>query len=238
MIDAGFSGKRIGEMLEEAGESIDRLDAVFLTHEHSDHVTGIRGLTRYNNLPVFANRATAQAVQRPLKRRLQWQLFETGSRFQFRNLAVESFSIPHDAYDPVGFVFSVGGEDLFSPLRKIAWVTDLGYAPELVRQKIRDVDLLVMESNHCPRLLQESERPWSLKQRIAGRHGHLSNAAAGELLAGIERPAWKQVCLAHLSNECNSVEAVEESFAFARSGCVPWGLSIVKSGGNTCFFDL
>lgn len=238
LIDAGFSGKRIGEMLEEVGESIDGLDAVFVTHEHSDHINGMRGLTRYNNLPVFANHATAQAVQRPIKRALNWQMFETGSTFRFRDLEIETFPIPHDAYDPVGFVFSHGEDDLFSPRRKVAWATDLGYAPELVRQKIRDVDILVVESNHCPELLQRSERPWSLKQRIAGRHGHLSNAAAVELLRGIEDPRWKQVYLAHLSGECNSLEAVEKSFAFARDGQVPYALSIVQSGGGSSFCDL
>lgn len=238
LIDAGFSGKRIGEMLEEAGESIDRLDAIFITHEHSDHVAGIPGLTRYNNLPIFANRPTAQAVQQRMKRKLQWQLFETGSTIRFRDLEVETFAIPHDAYDPVGFVISTGEDDLLSPRRKLAWVTDLGYAPELVRQKIRDVDLLVMESNHCPKMLQESDRPWSLKQRISGRHGHLSNEAASELLSGIENPAWKYVYLAHLSGECNSVEAVEKSFAFAQSEQVSYNLTVVNSNGGTPYCNL
>lgn len=238
LIDAGFSGKRIGEMLEEAGESIDQLDAVFITHEHSDHIAGMRGLARYNNLPVFANHATAQAVQRPLKRPLKWQTFETGSRFRFRDIEIDTFSIPHDAYDPVGFVFSHGEDDLFSPRRKVAWATDLGYVPELVRQKIRDVDILVVESNHCSQLLQRSERPWSLKQRISGRHGHLSNSAAKELLEGMDNPAWKHVYLAHLSGECNSVAAVEEAFTFARNGAVPYALSIVEAGSGTAFLDL
>jgi phosphoribosyl 1,2-cyclic phosphodiesterase len=238
LIDAGFSAKRIGEMLEEAGESIDRLDAVFITHEHSDHIVGMRGLARYANLPVFANHATAQAVQRPLKRALKWQTFETGSHFRFRDLDVETFAIPHDAYDPVGFVFSHGEDDLFSPRQKVAWVTDLGYVPELVRQKIKDVDVLVVESNHCTQLLQQSDRPWSLKQRISGRHGHLSNTAARALLEGIEQPKWKQVYLAHLSGECNSLQAVQETFAFTRNGGVPYNLSIVQTGCDTPFLDL
>ncbi len=239
LIDAGFTAKRIGEMLEEAGESIDQLDAVFITHEHSDHIAGMRGLARYNNLPVFANHATAQAVQRPLKRALKWQMFETGSTFRFRDIEIETFSIPHDAYDPVGFVFSHGEDDLFSPRRKVAWVTDLGYVPELVRQKIRGVDILVVESNHCTDLLQRSDRPWSLKQRIAGRHGHLSNTATRELLLGMESPSWKHVFLAHLSGECNSLEAVEKSFAFARNGGVPYALSVVESDGvGSAFCEL
>lgn len=238
LIDAGFSGKRIGEMLEEAGESVEKLDAIFLTHEHSDHVAGMRGLAKYSNLKVFANRGTAQAVQRPLKRKIDWQIFESGSSFRFRDLEVETFQVPHDAYDPIGFVFSHGEDDLFSPRRKVAWVTDLGYVPQLVRERVRGADVLVVESNHCPRLLQQSERPWSLKQRISGRHGHLSNEAAKELICGIESPAWSHVYLAHLSGECNSVEAVEETFAFARNGGAPYALNVVQSTGGTEYLDL
>jgi phosphoribosyl 1,2-cyclic phosphodiesterase len=238
LIDAGFSGKRIGEMLEEAGESIEKLDAVFITHEHGDHIAGMRGLAKYTNLQVFANRATAQAVQSPLNRKLNWQLFESGQSFRFRDLEVDTFSVPHDAYDPVGYVFSHGEDDLFSPRRKIAWVTDLGYAPQVVRERVRDVDVLVLESNHCTKLLQQSDRPWSLKQRIAGRHGHLSNEAARELIVSVERPRWSQVYLGHLSGECNSVAAVEETFSFARNGKVPYALTVVQSAGGTAFVDL
>src|SRR5690606_20169246 len=120
----------------------------------------------------------------------------------------------------------------------VAWVTDLGYVPQLVRERVRDVDVLVMESNHCTRLLQESDRPWSLKQRISGRHGHLSNEAAGEFIRGIEGPNWKHVYLGHLSGEGDSVEAVERAFAFARGGTVPWDLTVVQSAGGTAFLDL
>lgn len=238
LIDAGFSGKRIGEMLEEAGEAIEKLDAVFITHEHSDHVAGMRGLAKYSHLQVFANRATAQAVQSPLKRRLNWQLFESGQNFRFRDLEVETFAVPHDAYDPVGYVFTHGEDDLFSPRRKVAWVTDLGYVPQLVRERVRDVDVMVVESNHCSKLLQQSDRPWSLKQRIAGRHGHLSNDAAKELICSIEQPRWNHVYLAHLSGECNSREAVEETFSFARAGSVPYSLTVVESSGGAAALDL
>lgn len=239
LIDAGFSAKRIGEMLEDSGESIDEIDAVFLTHEHSDHIAGMRGLSRRPDLKVFANHATAQAVQRGLERQMDWGIFETGAVIRFRDLDIETFSIPHDAYDPVGFVFHNGGNgDLFSPRRRVAWVTDLGYAPQLIREKIRGADILVVESNHCARLLQESDRPWSLKQRIAGRHGHLSNDAARELLASIDRPAWKHVLLAHLSRECNSLDAVRRAFAPIRAGACSWTLDIVASGGGSDFREI
>jgi phosphoribosyl 1,2-cyclic phosphodiesterase len=187
---------------------------VFLTHEHADHSAGVRGLSKKANLPIFANQDTANAVQAQLSRRPNWQIFETGHAFNFRGLRVQPFSVPHDAYDPVGFYFEWGGEDLFNPLESLAWVTDLGYAPELVKEKIAQASILVIEANHCPRMLErDTKRPWSLKQRILGRHGHLSNKATLELLKSIENPRWQEIFLMHLSKDCNDVNLVRDSFA-------------------------
>ncbi len=201
-------------MLENSGEHIDNIDAVFITHEHSDHATGIKGLSRFSHLKYHANRDTAQAIRENLKRRVNWQVFDTGRTFTFRDLQVSPFSIPHDAYDPVGFLFSWGTDDLFNPPRKLAWLTDLGYVPEMVKEKIRDVDYLVLEANHDREMLEmDTRRPWSLKQRILGRHGHLSNKSASELLKEVSNPGWKRVFLAHLSRDCNNVELVRRTFA-------------------------
>ncbi len=239
LIDAGFSAKRIGEMLAAAGHSLDAVDAVLLTHEHSDHCAGISGLARWPGLKIFANRGTAQAVQRSLKHRPDWQVFETGSRFRYRDLEIESFSIPHDATEPVGFVISQGAGDLFSPRRSVAFVTDLGYAPELVRQRIRDVDVLVLEANHDLALLQrDTKRPWSVKQRITGRHGHLSNEAARDLMASVESPAWRHVCLAHLSRDCNSLSAVQTTFARFLQPGLTFALTIVPPDAGGPILDL
>lgn len=239
LVDAGFSARRIGEMLAAAGCSLDEIDAIFLTHEHGDHCTGVSGLARWPGVKVFANRGTAEAVQRSLRHRPDWQLFETGSRFRFRDLEIESFSIPHDAIEPVGFVIAQGANDLFSPRRSIAFVTDLGYAPELVRQRIRDVDVLVLEANHDPALLQrDTKRPWSVKQRICGRHGHLSNEAARDLMASVERPAWRHVCLAHLSRDCNSLPAVESAFARFMQPGLTFAVSIVPPDSGGPILDL
>jgi phosphoribosyl 1,2-cyclic phosphodiesterase len=213
LIDAGFSGKRICEMLEDAGECIENVDAVFITHEHSDHATGVKGLSRHTNLKFYANRDTAQAIQEKLNRRVNWQLFDTGRAFTFRDLKVSPFSIPHDAYDPVAFVFAWGEQDLFNPARKLAWLTDLGYVPKLVKQKIHDVDYLVIEANHDVQMLEmDVRRPWSLKQRILGRHGHLSNKATLTLLQEVDKPSWRKVFLAHLSRDCNNVDLVRRTF--------------------------
>jgi len=228
LIDAGFSGKRICERLESIGESIDNIQAVFLTHEHSDHTAGIRGLARFQHIQFFANRLTARAVQEKLTRRPSWKTFDTGSTFSFQDLTICSFRIPHDAHDPVGFVFRSGNGDLFSPYRSLAWATDLGYAPALVRERIREVDVLVLESNYDPVMLQEdTKRPWSVKQRILGRHGHLSNSATKELVDELDNPNWRKVFLAHLSKDCNSVDAVTRTVTAAHHHTRPYEITVV-----------
>ena len=213
LLDAGLSARKLTGLLAEEDVDLGELDAIFLTHEHADHTVGIRGLSKRADLPVFANRDTAQAVQASLSRRPNWQIFETGRAFSFRNLRVHPFSVPHDAYDPVGFFIEWGGEDLFNPRGSLAWVTDLGHAPVLVREKISKASILVIEANHCPDMLErDTKRPWSLKQRIRGRHGHLSNGATLELLRSVENPNWKEIYLVHLSKDCNDVNLVRDSF--------------------------
>jgi phosphoribosyl 1,2-cyclic phosphodiesterase len=237
LVDAGFSAKRLEGLLAELGENLAAIDAIFLTHEHSDHAAALTGLARFPQIKVFANHATAQALQRSLKHRVDWQLFETGATFRFRDIEVSSFSVPHDAQDPVGFRIAHGEDDLLSPRRSLAWLTDLGHAPQHVREHIRDVDVLVVEANHCPQMLEaDTKRPWSTKQRISGRHGHLSNAAARELLASIVTPRWRHVFLTHLSRDCNSPDAVAAACGDVLSArsC---GFSVVTAGGGTPFFD-
>jgi phosphoribosyl 1,2-cyclic phosphodiesterase len=240
LIDAGFSARRMGGMLAAVGESLGRIDAVFLTHEHGDHSTGIEGLKKFPRIQIFANAATARAVQSGLEHRPDWQIFQTGARFRFRDLDVESFAVPHDAQEPVGFRFSSGHDgDLFAPRRAMAWLTDLGYAPENVRQCIRECDVVVVESNHCPEMLKNDlRRPWPTKQRISGRHGHLSNLAASELVATVASPRWRRIYLTHLSRECNSRAAVEATFAAMRLAMTACEFAIVEQGQSTPFYEL
>lgn len=210
LIDAGFSGRKIGGLLEEVGHHVDRLDAIFLTHEHQDHARGLLGLSRYRTPTVFANKPTARVVQDGLKRRLDWRLFDSGGTFSFRDIEVTAFSVPHDAHDPVGFVFATGAEDdLFCPRRSVGWAIDLGHLTEPTSRLLHNVDCLVLEANHDSELLElDPHRPWSVKQRIRGRHGHLSNERASRFLHQAENPRWQDVCLVHLSRDCNSPEHV------------------------------
>ena len=234
LIDAGFSCKKICGMLEERNVKPDEIDAIFITHEHSDHTAGISTFSKKHNPVVFANMMTAKALQPKLKNKPEWKIFNTGSTFSFQDLTVESFSLPHDAHDPVGFKFISGrGDDLFSPIKKLAWLTDLGFAPPKIGERIRDVDTLIVESNYCPQLLERDERrPWSIKQRISGRHGHLSNRAACDLLESIENPDWSQVFLAHLSRDCNSSDAIQNVFSGLRERS-SFPIDTIEAGGGS-----
>ncbi len=224
LIDAGFSARRTAQLLAPLGVSWNDLHAVFLTHEHGDHTAALSGLAKFTHLVLFANAATARLLQPTTPPALRWQLFNTGQRFTFRDLTIDAFSVPHDAQDPVGFVFSFGHlDDLFQPRRRVAWLTDLGHAPAHIPTRIQDVDILAVEANYCPDLLtRDTKRPWSVRQRIAGRHGHLSNHATRSLLDSIPTPAWRHLFLTHLSRDCNSLAAVQAAFASARlpAGCL------------------
>jgi phosphoribosyl 1,2-cyclic phosphodiesterase len=244
LIDAGFSVRKLSSLLAAVGESLDRIDAIFLSHEHGDHAAAIEGLKKYPGLQIFANAATARAIQSRLEteHRPDWQIFQTGARFRFRDLEIETFAVPHDAQEPVGFRFTTGHDgDLFAPRRSLAYLTDLGHAPQNVREQLRECEIVVVESNHCATMLQaDTKRPWSLKQRISGRHGHLSNTAARDLLAEIACPRWRRVYLTHLSRDCNSPAVVEAALAPVRalatlSACE---FHVIAPGEGAPFYEL
>jgi phosphoribosyl 1,2-cyclic phosphodiesterase len=197
LIDAGLSARAITHRLADIGKKPEELSAILITHEHSDHCKGARILAKKHNISVLANRFTHEAMLPSLGRDLNWRLFQTGQTFELGPLQIYPFSVPHDAYDPVGFRVEAG------PDLAIAFVTDLGHATKLVRQRIADCRLLVLESNHDVNLLHESQRPWSLKQRILGRQGHLSNQDAADLAREIAHEKLQHLILAHLSQDCN-----------------------------------
>ncbi len=243
LIDAGFSVRKLSALLAAVGQSLDGIDAIFLSHEHGDHAAAIEGLKKFPQIQIFANSATARAVQSRLEadHQPEWKIFQTGSRFVFRDLEVETFAVPHDAQEPVGFRFSSGHDDLFSPRRALAYLTDLGHAPQNVREQLRECEIVVVESNHCATMLQaDTKRPWSLKQRISGRHGHLSNVAARDLLAEIASPRWRRVYLTHLSRDCNSPAIVEAAFAPVRAlaALAACEFHIVAPGEGAPFYEL
>lgn len=205
LIDAGLSARQIRQRLAAIGRSPETLTAILVTHEHSDHINGLRVLCRNLPAPVYCNRLTRDAILYSLPDvRLDFRLFETGAVFQIGEVEVESFSVPHDAQDPVGFLIRTDGG-------QVGFLTDLGHATRLVLERVRPAHALVLEANHDVRLLQEDlRRPWSVKQRILSRHGHLSNEAAADALAEILHDGLRHVLLGHLSQDCNRPELAEQ----------------------------
>jgi phosphoribosyl 1,2-cyclic phosphodiesterase len=200
LIDAGLSGKETARRLEQVGADIAGIHALCVTHEHDDHCSGLRVLHRRFKTPLYANAGTIKAIEAegPLAD-VSWQVFATGSPFEIGDLHIEPFSVPHDSYDPVGFVVSGGGQ-------RIGIATDLGMSTTLIRQRLANCHALVLEANHDEGLLKDSKRPWSIKQRILSGQGHLSNAQAAELLAEVAGPQLRAAFLVHLSAECNTPE--------------------------------
>jgi phosphoribosyl 1,2-cyclic phosphodiesterase len=209
LVDAGLSCRETLKRLGAIGVDPANVRAVCLTHEHDDHISSLGALHRRLGAEIYANGGTIDGVSRDEKAaKLRWNVFATGVQFVVGDLRIEPFSVPHDAYDPVGFVVSSGAS-------RVGIVTDMGMVTELIRQKLRNCQVVVIEANHDEVLLKDSQRPWSLKQRIAGRQGHLSNEQAAGLVADIAGPGLKAVFLAHLSGECNrpelAVKAIREA---------------------------
>jgi len=199
LIDGGLSARQLVLRLAQGGVQPNELDGVLLTHEHGDHVCGLEVFCRKFDVPIYCNAPTAEAVRFcSLGAHHNWRVFRTGASFSICDITVENFSVPHDAVEPVGYTFHVGGSAL-------GFVTDLGHATRLTIERLRQVQTLVIETNHDEKLLQsDPHRPWPVKQRIQSRHGHLSNAAAAAVIAQLLPGRIERVVLGHLSRDCNS----------------------------------
>jgi len=206
LIDAGLSCRELLRRLLACGQDPCAIDAVLITHEHSDHIGGLRVLARRLKIPVYITGATYQAYQKgvrdcagnrvALERR---EMFCSGTAFQIGDITVTPFTIPHDAIDPVGFTFRSDGI-------KVGICTDLGYMPASVRDHLRGCHVLMIESNHDLELLRGGPYPWSVKQRVMSRVGHLSNDALADFLTSDYDGGAEFVILAHLSEQNNHPE--------------------------------
>ena len=204
LIDAGFSGRQIRQRLAAIGRAPEGLHGILLTHEHSDHTQGLLALGVKLRIPVFCNRLTREAVESQLQARFDCRLFASGAAFEVGDVVVDTFPVPHDAYDPVGFLLRTGAGN-------IGFLTDLGHATKLVIERVRAANVLLLETNHDLKLLQEdTRRPWSIKQRILSRHGHLSNGAAAEVAEQIVSAGLRHLYLGHLSRDCNRPELARQ----------------------------
>ena len=199
LIDGGFSGKKIESLLNSIGVSGRELDGILVTHEHSDHIKGVGVLSRRYNLPIFANEKTWISMEKNLGKinEENIKVFTSERDLNIKDLTVHPIKISHDAGEPVGYV-------IYYKNKKISIVTDTGLVSEGNKEKIKDSDLYLMESNHDVDMLWKGSYPLYLKERVLGRWGHLSNEDAGRVLGDVITGNGEIILLGHLSGENNN----------------------------------
>jgi phosphoribosyl 1,2-cyclic phosphodiesterase len=198
LVDAGLSRRDTYARLGAVGERAGGFDAILVSHEHTDHISGLRLLGIDWKAPIFMTAPTRDAIAWDSKLDAL-ELFTPGQKFVIGDLEVTPFSIPHDAADPVAFTLESQGI-------KIGVVTDLGYVHEVVKQRVKACQCLIFESNHDLDMLKVGPYPWHVKQRVMGRHGHLSNLATAGFLTEDFDGAAQVLVLAHLSETNNHPE--------------------------------
>ncbi len=198
LIDCGLSLRELTARLKQIGETPERLDAILVTHEHSDHVAGLPVLLKRHRIPVYLTHLAAPTIDwNSAEPRIE--TFQAGTGFAIGDFTVSSFTVPHDAADPVAYTFRVEG-------RKIGQVTDLGYIPDSIRVHLEGTEFLILESNHDLEMLKVGPYPWAVKQRVMGRRGHLSNDVVGDFIAGDLDGGTRALVLSHLSEQNNHPE--------------------------------
>jgi phosphoribosyl 1,2-cyclic phosphodiesterase len=196
LVDCGFSGREIERRLAVIDRSLERLDAILVTHEHNDHVAGVGVLSRRCRIPVHGNPATLATAEARTGKPHAWAEFDTGGAFSVGELRLRAFAISHDTVDPVGFVISNGHVAL-------GCCTDTGKVTRLIAHQLGRCQALVLESNHDPEMLRTGPYPLQLQQRIQSSQGHLTNEDCGCLLRDLARAGLRQAVLAHLSETNN-----------------------------------
>lgn len=226
LIDAGLSGIEIQRRMDRKGLEPSKLDAILVSHEHSDHVQGVGVLSRRFDLPVYISDGTRRATGKSLGKLKEVIPFTCGKAFDVDSLKIHPFSISHDAEDPAGFTIRSNGS-------KVGIATDLGIITAVVKTHLKDCNILVIEANHDPQMLIDGPYPWPLKQRIQGRSGHLSNEDTADLLQQILHDRLSHVILAHLSEENNTAEkAIQTVEPVVNGSCVKIHVASQASGSH------
>lgn len=201
LVDAGVSGKRVEEALDQIGESIKSISAIVITHEHNDHISGAGILARRHKIPIYANQRTWDAM-RPFLGKIQpdyIRVTEVCRRFCIGDIDILPFPIPHDAACPVGYNFFIDD-------KKVTIATDIGHVTDELMGWLEKSYIILLESNHDIEMLKTGRYPWPLKQRIMGDLGHLCNENTGKVVAHLVENGTKFVLLGHLSKENNYPE--------------------------------
>lgn len=212
LIDAGLSGREIEKRLNSKGIQPETIDAIIVSHEHDDHIKGAGAFSRRYNLPVYMSQKTKTALPSFIGNIKEHMLFSCGKSFSINHLYIHPFSVSHDAEDPVGFTISHNRT-------KIALATDLGIATAMVKEHLKECNLILLEANHDTVMLEKGPYPWPVKQRIKSRVGHLSNAESKNLLMEVKHNNLKYVILGHLSEINNTPEKAISLVGEALTGC-------------------
>lgn len=208
LIDCGTSCKKICEGLASIDSSIEDIDAILVTHEHSDHIQSLGMVSKKFDIPVYANLETWNSMEKQKEKisNENIKLFENDKDFLLNDLTIHPFSTPHDAANPCGFSIHNGK-------KRLSIATDLGYMDNKIFEELQSSSFVLLESNYEPELLDASRYPFHLKQRIKGPNGHLSNETAGKTIAELMKKDLKEVILGHLSKENNFPELAYKTVA-------------------------
>lgn len=209
LVDCGFSLRETEARLSRLGVQSSALKAILVTHEHGDHCQGVRVLANRYDLPVYMTAGTARSPA--LTEVKQRRLVAAEEVFVVGNVSVQPVPVPHDAAEPVQFIFSCAE-------KRLGVLTDLGSITSHVRQQYRHCDALVLESNHCVDMLARSSYPSSLKLRVGGHFGHLNNHQAADLLHDVERARLQHLVIAHMSEKNNSIERAQAALQHVVTG--------------------
>ncbi len=233
LVDAGLSGIEIERRLTAVGGVAEKLDAIFVTHEHSDHIKGVGVLARRYKVPVYANEETLKSAEKVLGKLPSVVPVQTGDTLKIKNLSVETFTKCHDAADPMGLVVSNNG-------LKVGFVTDMGRSTRLTEDRLRNCSALILEFNYDPAMLSQGPYPLDLKRRINSTEGHLSNQQAGELLESVSHNGLKWLVLAHLSETNNHADKAlyAAECALNRSGLKHTRILVGKQTEPSPFIEL
>ena len=231
LLDCGFSLRETSHRLARLGLAPGDLSAIFITHEHSDHVSGAFKLARALALPAFLSAGTRAAVARHLGGDEDLRIIDgNAGPIVLKDLEVQPFSVPHDAQEPLQYVFSDGRS-------RLGVLTDVGHITPHVRKMLDGVEALVLECNHDPELLAASDYPFPLKRRVGGKYGHLANAEAAGLLQDIDVSGLRHVVAAHLSEQNNRPELAAGALAQAL-GCSPDWIGVADQAEGFSWRDL
>lgn len=201
LIDCGESQKKILTALESIGTNINQINAIVVTHEHSDHVKTLGAISKKYNIPVYANEKTFNNMpeQTELIKEENRKIFNTDDHFEIGDLQIHPFHIPHDAAEPCGY-------NIYSENNKISIATDIGHMDNSILKKLEKSKFLLLESNYEPEILKYAKYPYYLKRRISGPNGHLSNQEASDTIIKLLSTGVNNIMLGHLSKETNFPE--------------------------------